>query len=163
MFETDTQQLAVAFVSLSSVGGSVLGPIFGGFIEVYLDWRWVFWVSLIFGAVAQLLHYVLVPETRTTCLLDKEAKRRRKASAKAGEELNIWGPNEINTERIKFMDCVIIWWRPFEMFYREPIVFCLSLLSGFSDALIFTFLEAYHPVYAQYGFGPIRVGLIFVA
>lgn len=39
MWEADTQQYAVAYVVFSSVGGSVLGPIVGGFTETYLDWR----------------------------------------------------------------------------------------------------------------------------
>lgn len=39
MWEADTQQYAVAYVVFSSVGGSVLGPIVGGFCEQYLDWR----------------------------------------------------------------------------------------------------------------------------
>jgi hypothetical protein len=38
------------------------------------------------------------------------------------------------------------------MFVREPIVLCCSLLSGFSDALIFTFLAAFPLVYKQWGF-----------
>jgi len=38
----------------------------------------------------------------------------------------------------------------------------LSLLSGFSDALIFTFLQAYTPVYEQWGFGDVRTGLAFI-
>lgn len=39
MWEADNQQYAVAYVVFSSVGGSVLGPIIGGFTEQYLDWR----------------------------------------------------------------------------------------------------------------------------
>lgn len=39
MWEADHQQYAVAYVVFSSVGGSVLGPIVGGFIEQYLHWR----------------------------------------------------------------------------------------------------------------------------
>jgi hypothetical protein len=39
MWEADNQQYAVAYVVFSSVGGSVLGPIVGGFTEEYLDWR----------------------------------------------------------------------------------------------------------------------------
>lgn len=35
------------------------------------------------------------------------------------------------------------------MFLREPIVLLMSLLSGFSDALIFTFLESFPLVYSQ--------------
>ncbi len=41
LWEADVQQYAVAYVVFSSVGGSVLGPIVGGFTEKYLDWRYV--------------------------------------------------------------------------------------------------------------------------
>lgn len=39
MWEAEGQQYAVAYVVFSSVGGSVLGPIVGGFSEQFLDWR----------------------------------------------------------------------------------------------------------------------------
>jgi len=39
LWESDNQQYAVAFVVFSSVGGSILGPIVGGFAEQYLSWR----------------------------------------------------------------------------------------------------------------------------
>jgi len=39
---------------------------------------------------------------------------------------------------------------------------CLSLLSGFSDALIFTFIESYTPVFKQWGFNTIDLGLAFI-
>jgi hypothetical protein len=48
------------------------------------------------------------------------------------------------------------------MFLREPIVLWLSLLSGFSDALIFTFLESYTPVFKQWGFDAGTTGLAFI-
>ena len=41
MWESDTQQYAVAFVVFSSVGGSILGPVIGGFVQTYLSWRYV--------------------------------------------------------------------------------------------------------------------------
>lgn len=66
-------------------------------------------------------------------MLDKEAKRRRKAAAKEGKELNIWGPNEVVEKRLNMKEVLVIWYRPFEMFLREPIVLSCSLLSGFSD------------------------------
>lgn len=47
------------------------------------------------------------------------------------------------------------------MFVCEPIVLCFSLLSGFSDALIFIFLEAYTPVYKQWGFDVVITSLAF--
>jgi hypothetical protein len=38
-------------------------------------------------------------------------------------------------------EILITWIRPFRMFVTEPIVLVLSLLSGFSDAIIFMFLQ----------------------
>lgn len=93
---------------------------------------------------------LFMPESRSTILLDKEAKRRRKT----GEDPNIYGPNELKVPRVSVKEAGKICLRPFYMLVREPIVFCLSLLSGFSDALIFTFLESFSVVYEQgWGFG----------
>jgi len=48
------------------------------------------------------------------------------------------------------------------MFLTEPIVLTLSLLSGFSDALIFMFIQSFALVYKQWGFGTVAVGLSFL-
>ena len=160
MWESDTQQYAVAFVVFSSVGGSILGPVIGGFVEAYLPWRWCIWVQLIFGGFVQLLHFVLVPETRTTIMMDKIAKKRRKS----GENPNIWGPNELVPfwDRFSAKEILITWIRPFKMFLTEPIVLTLSLLSGFSDALIFMFIQSFTLVYTQWNFGTVAQGLSFL-
>ena len=157
MWEADDQQYAVAFIVFSSVGGSTLGPIFGGLIETYLNYKWVFWIQLIFGALTQIIHFCLVPETRSTILIDREARRRRKSE----EDPLVYGPNELKEQRIAPGEVLTIWIRPFEMFVREPIVLCLSLLSGFSDALIFTFLESFTPVFEQWNFTTITTGVAF--
>lgn len=157
LYEAENQDYAVAFVVLSSVGGTSIGPIVGGPIQKYLPWYWNFWVQLIFGVAVQIVHFFM-PESRATILLDKEAKRRRKS----GEDTNIYGPNEVKKPRISAEEFGVTWIRPFEMFVREPIVLTCSLLSGFSDALIFTFQEGFTPVYAQWGFGIIQTDLAFI-
>ncbi|THC88210.1 hypothetical protein EYZ11_012346 [Aspergillus tanneri] len=53
LWEADEQQYAVACVVFSSVGGSALGPVVGGFVEAYLPWRWNIWIQLIFGGFVQ--------------------------------------------------------------------------------------------------------------
>jgi multidrug resistance protein len=155
MWEPDEQQYAVAYIVLSSVAGSAIAPVVGGFMTEYLNWHWNFWIQLIFGGVVQAMHF-FVPETRCTILVKREAKLRRKH----GE--NVWAANELEARRFEIKPILVIWARPFVMFAREPIVLFLSLLSGFSDALIFTFLQSYKPVYSQWGFGTVRVGLAFI-
>lgn len=161
LWDANRQQYAVAFVVFSSVGGSILGPVVGGFSEAYLDWRWSIWIQLIFGGAVQLAHFFLVPETRTTCMMDKIAKKRRKESP----GLNLWGPNEITPfrERFSAKEILITWLRPFRMFVTEPIVLTLSLLSGFSDALVFMFIQSFALVYEQWNFSIVAQGLAFIS
>lgn len=155
MWEPESQQWAVAFIVLSSVAGSVFAPVVGGFVATYKSWHWNFWIQLILGGFVQILHWT-VPETRCSILVTREARRRRKA----GEM--VWSGDELKEHRLTFRYLFMVWIRPFVMFMREPIVLCLSLLSGFSDALIFTFLQSYTLVYKQWGFNTVDIGLSFI-
>ncbi|KAM0551844.1 hypothetical protein ACHAPJ_008180 [Fusarium lateritium] len=158
MWESDHQQYAVAYVVFSSVGGSVLGPIVGGFCEQYLAWRWSIWIQLILGGFVQIVHFFTVPETRSTILMNRIAKKRRKET-----NANFWGPDELvpYSERFSAKEILITWIRPFKMFLTEPIVLVLSLLSGFSDALIFMFIQSFALVYGQWGFNAWQIGVSF--
>lgn len=160
MFKPADQQFALAYIVLSSVGGSVVAPIAGGFIEEYLPWQWCFWISLAFGAVTQMLHFWLVPETRTDTMLDKHAKYLRST----GEQ--IWGPVEVRgtlRQRLSWKHIATLMWRPYKMLCTEWIVGFLSLLSGFSDAFIFTGLTSFGMVLDKWGFTTITKGLSFFA
>lgn len=74
MWDADDQQYAVAYVVLSSVGGSVVGPIVGAFVQRWLSWHWNFWVqvSLWCGACLRISflatsasYFVLLPNADT--------------------------------------------------------------------------------------------------
>lgn len=120
----------------------------------------VFWISLIFGGVAQLLH-LLTPETRSEVLLDRRAQHLRAT----GEDPNIYGPMEVKGtfwQRISFKEVVATIWLPFRFLVTEPIVTFLSLLSGFSDALIFTGLDSFPLVLSKWNFSVIAVGSAFI-
>jgi hypothetical protein len=112
------------------------------------------------GGVVQIMHFFLFPETRSTILLDREAKKRRKNG-----ETNVYGPNELKSfnQRFSMKEVGKIWWRPWLMFFTEPIVLFLSLLSGFADMLVFIFLEAFTPVFEQWDFNAWQIGLCFLS
>lgn len=102
---------------------------------------------------------MLVSETRSAILVDREVKRRRKS----GEDEGVYGPNELKQNRVSAKELLTIWRRPFEMFLLEPIVLCLSILSGFSDALIFVFLQSFTLVFQQWNFTATTAGVAFLS
>ncbi|KAB8648492.1 hypothetical protein FH972_026148 [Carpinus fangiana] len=173
MWEADDQQYAIGYVVLSSVGGSTIGAVFGGLMQDQFGNNdsttiaWNFWMQLIIGVITQIIHFFLVPETRSTIMMNRIAKKRREAAEKGegpAEDLNLYGPDEVKKPRVSTKEVLTIWARPFVMFVTEPIVLFLSLLSGFSDALIFTLFEGLPKVFMQYdGFGNTQIGLIFIA
>ncbi|KAI0573331.1 AraJ Arabinose efflux permease [Pyrenophora tritici-repentis] len=160
MFDPEDQQLPILWVSLWSCLGSVIGGICGGPIEQYLDWRWNFWIQLILGVTVQALHYWTVPETRSTIMLNRTAAKKRKSDPYSNK---VVGPTE--HEKIGIKKVLEIMGRPYKMLVCEPIVGFLSLLSGFSDALIFSFLESYGYVFGPdgWGFTPTQAGLSLFA
>ncbi|KAI0455434.1 major facilitator superfamily domain-containing protein [Xylaria acuta] len=163
MYDSDSQQYAVAFVVFSSVIGSILGPIVGGFVELLPSdqaWRWCTWIQLIFGVFVQLLHALTVPETRTTILMDVIAKKRRQTN----EDPNVYGPGEMHPfkDRFTFRELMETWSRAFKMLITEPIVRILSLLSGASDAMVFIQIQSMNLVYKQWNFNSWQIGLAFV-
>ena len=173
MYDADDQQYALAFIVLSSCVGTSIGPFIGGFLQGLIPgtsphpWNnalnWMFWTMLAFGGVTQILHALLVPETMSFVLLDREARRRRKNG-----ETNIYGPHELEENRFSPLKIGKVWIRPFYMFVTEPIVLCCSLLSGFSDMLIFIFSESFTLVFGSppskngFGFSTMQSGLAFI-
>lgn len=91
--------------------------------------------------------------------MNKIAKKRRKT----GQDSNIYGPDEIESlwQRFTVKELIYTWMRPFRMFLTEPIVLSLSLLSGFSDALIFVQIQSLALVYKQWDFNSWQIGLAF--
>lgn len=93
-------------------------------------------------------------------MMNKIAQKRRKQG-----NPNVWGPDELVPfkDRFSVREVLETWIRPFKMFLTEPIVLTLSLLSGFSDALIFMFIQSFALVYGQYNFSTVQVGLSFIS
>lgn len=62
--------------STSPFLGPVLGPLLGGFINYQQpDWRWTYYVLLIWSAACLVLLFLFVPETFDPQLLKRKAKK----------------------------------------------------------------------------------------
>lgn len=93
-------------------------------------------------------------------MLNRKAKKMRKEDPVYSS--NVKGPTEDKKIDLKEVGSVIC--RPFWMLVSEPIVGFLSLLSGFTDALIFSFLESYGYVFKDgWKFTSSQLGLALFA
>jgi MFS family permease len=116
MFDPDSQQHAVLWASLWSCLGAVIGGICGGPVQQFLTWRWNFYIQLMFSVTTQVIHFLIAKESRATAMLDKEAKRRRKA----GKD-EIYGPNEVKGgfwKRFDRKEVLKTMWRPYQVCCR---------------------------------------------
>ncbi|SOC05186.1 DHA2 family efflux MFS transporter permease subunit [Rhodobacter maris] len=53
---------ALAWLTVPALIGPVLGPLLGGFITTYWDWRWIFWINLPIAALGLVLVTLFVPQ-----------------------------------------------------------------------------------------------------
>jgi len=116
------------FSLFSSCGfiGPVLAPLIGGYIvenEQY-GWRWCYWVTAIWNALAFILVTCFMPETLGSALLKFKAQKLRKTTGKSG-----WRA-KVEDESLKEATVGALK-RPFKMLAVEPVVqfFVLYLTS----------------------------------
>lgn len=63
--------LALGLIGGAAEAGGVIGPLWGGIIIRYLDWRWVFWINVPLGiAVISGVMFMLSRSPRNTAKLD---------------------------------------------------------------------------------------------
>jgi EmrB/QacA subfamily drug resistance transporter len=55
---------AMAYLTIPSLIGPVIGPPLGGFIVTYFSWQWIFLINLPIGIVGIVLVTLLIPELR---------------------------------------------------------------------------------------------------
>ncbi len=55
---------AMAWLTIPALLGPVLGPLLGGFISTYFDWRWIFWINIPVAALGMYLVTRFIPDVR---------------------------------------------------------------------------------------------------
>ena len=60
--------LAIGVIVGIAEAGAVLGPLYGGLVLKFLDWRWLFWLNLPQAGLVTVLVFFLVKNRRRTAL-----------------------------------------------------------------------------------------------
>lgn len=137
MFNKQELSFPMMIYSASPFLGPVLGPLIGGFINEFTDWRWSFWVLLIWTGVELVLLIIFVPETYQPVLLKWRAAKMRKE-----KNDDRWTAaldrHDMSIGRTIMWSCV----RPLQLLIYEPMVLNLCLLSALLLGILYLFFGA---------------------
>lgn len=137
--------------------GLLLGPIYGSYIAITLGWRWAFHIAAITTACFTLL-LCFIKESRQSQLL---ASRLATLQNETGlTHFKIKNPD--HTPSFATFTKVALR-RPIRLFFTEPIVFVVSIMSATGWALIYLFTEAIPVIYSGFGLSRPQSSLLFLA
>ncbi|KAG9577133.1 MFS general substrate transporter, partial [Aureobasidium melanogenum] len=158
LFPKAQLSLPMAFYTAAPFVGPEIGPIVGGFINYYTNWRWTFYVLLIWSGGMLAAIIFLVPETYHPVLLRKKAIKLRKDTGNPAWRAPIENMNK-SVFRTVAWSCV----RPFQLLFLEAMCLSLCILSAILLGILYLFFGAFPLVFENnHGFVLWQTGLTFI-
>ncbi|KIJ54776.1 hypothetical protein M422DRAFT_221142 [Sphaerobolus stellatus SS14] len=160
MYPQKTRGTAVVFYSLSVISGPTLGPIIGGAAaQSYLGWRWTENLLLLLLVIKILVDIFFLPETYAPVLLVRKARELRLKTGRWG----LHSKSEMKEFTLEaFFEKSIL--RPLKMVALDPVVFGLTLYSGFAYGIMYMLFAAIPIVYEEHRhWNTLQGGLAFLA
>jgi MFS family permease len=136
MYEPHKRGRPMAMFAFVAIFGTVAAPIYAGFIDQALGWRWIQGIQGLANVPLLIAIFVFFPETRGGVELHKRAKKLREAT---GDDRYV-AEDDIYTPDIKSMlkaSSV----KAIRMLVTEPVVFAFGLWIAFCWAVVFLFLS----------------------
>jgi MFS family permease len=159
LFSVNQRGFALSIASLIPLVGSAVGPLVGGYITEYLNWRWTFWIVAISTGALFPLSIVALKETYVPVL-------RRRALKKQGlpyrEKV---GPGRFsNGTRASAKALFLLVVRPFVILGSSRI----AVVMGLYLAILFGYLSILNSTNATvfqeaYGFSEGTSGLVYLS
>ncbi|KAK8039961.1 multidrug resistance protein [Apiospora rasikravindrae] len=158
LFRRDAIQAPMVIIALAPFIGPSLGPLLGGFINYNVNWRWTYYVSIIWAFVLFIAIVLFTPETYHPVKLREKARSLRKET---GDER--WkAPMEMKDKSVaRAVGLSLL--RPFQLLIWEPMCLCLCLFSAILLGTLYLFFGAFHLIFgAVYDFNLWQTGLAFM-
>ncbi|KAI3404226.2 hypothetical protein KGF56_002987 [Candida oxycetoniae] len=150
--------LALVLYSASPFVGPGIGPLLSGFINTKLNFRWTFYVLLMWSGLLLVLVILFVPETYEPINLKRKAKRLRKQT----------GNNRlyaaIERSKVTLRESVLTSSkRPILLLCRDNMTLVLCFYTGFTLAIVYLFFVAFPYIFVTvYNFSLAEQGMSFL-
>jgi MFS family permease len=136
MWEPDSRAIPMAMFSWVAILGTVAAPIYAGFINETIGWRWIEGIQGLANLPLLALVAVFLRETRGGVALHKRAKRLREST---GDERYKASIDIENTDlKAKLHSSSV---KAVHMLVTEPVVFAFGLWISFAWFVTFLFLS----------------------
>lgn len=135
---------AMAMFACMTFVGPALGPVISGFLELKENWRWTFYVMLMFGGVTGIF-MLTIPETLSTQVLANKARRLRRLKIPGYE--NIKAPIEESDRSLVGIFSVALT-RPWRILI-DPISFMIAIYISVVYTLLYMLFTIYPIVFQQ--------------
>ncbi|WYZ37772.1 hypothetical protein EsH8_II_001278 [Colletotrichum jinshuiense] len=158
LFARHELQAPMLMYSMAPFIGPCIGPLIGGFINYNVNWRWTYYVMIIWAFALLVAIVVFVPETYHPIVLRNKARKMRKET---GDER--WkAPVEKSTKSVSKTIALSLM-RPFQLLFFEPMVLNLCIFSAILLGILYLFFGAFPLVFTTiHGFNLWQVGLTFL-
>ena len=158
MFPREKLSAPMMVYTASPFVGPEVGPVIGGFINQYINWRWSFWVLVIWAGCQWLLIFAFVPETYGPVLLRRKAIQLRKDTGDERWRAPIEKMNK-SVAKTVLWSCI----RPFQLLFFEQMCLNLCLLSAILLGILYLFFGAFALIFQNnHGFNQWQTGLTFL-
>ncbi|TCD62574.1 hypothetical protein EIP91_006724 [Steccherinum ochraceum] len=136
--------LPMAVFAVAAIGGTGLGPVAAGWIEMNprLEWRWIQWISLILTGAIGLTMVVFMTETRSAVLLTRIAKKTRKETGDKRYRARV-EDERADLKTLIYISCT----RPVYLLLTEPVLASCSLWLGFAWGILYVLIESITPIF----------------
>ena len=158
LWRNEERGVPMAAFSAAPFMGPAIGPLVGGYLSDATGWRWLYWIQLILSGVVWILITFTVPETYAPTILARRAAKLRKST---GDNSHV-SEREVDPKPITQQLRVFLI-RPFQLLFRELIVFLISLYMSVLYGLLYMFFVAFPIIYQKgKGYSAGKTGLMFI-
>ncbi|KAF7553570.1 hypothetical protein G7046_g7070 [Stylonectria norvegica] len=158
LWRNEERGVPMAAFSAAPFIGPAIGPLIGGFLSDATNWRWLYWIQLIFAGVVWILITFTVPETYTPTILAARARKLRESTGEADHVTEQDLDMRPMSERLR-----IFLIRPFQLLFGEMIVFLISVYMSVLYGLLYMFFVAFPIIYQKgKGYSSGKTGLMFI-
>ncbi|KAF9256456.1 MFS general substrate transporter [Marasmius fiardii PR-910] len=158
LFVNEEVATPMAFYTVSPFIGPAVGPLFSGFINQHIHWRWTFHVITIWAFVQTVALFLFVRETYVPVLRKWKAARLRKEL----EDDKYWAPIEYEQQDL-FQSILRSCYKPFQLMFYDQMALLLNLWTSVILGILYLAFQAFPVIFGDnHGFNMQSVGLSFL-